>query len=181
MNKPYLKEFYTKKIVPELIELFGFKNIHQVPALEKIVINSAIGADADKTQVQDIQKEISLIAGQKVVLTKSKKSISNFKLRKGMPIGVKATLRADRMYEFLFKFISIVLPKIRDFRGVSNRMDGHGNYSIGITDHTIFPEITIDKERKLVGMDITFVTTTDSDNEGHELLAKFGMPFRKKA
>ncbi|MDR1401371.1 MAG: 50S ribosomal protein L5 [Puniceicoccales bacterium] len=178
--KPYLKNLYEERIAPELGREFALKNCHQIPKLEKIVINSAIGADADKTFIQEVQKEISLIAGQKSVLTKAKKSISNFKLRKGMSVGAKVTLRADNMYEFLLKLIAITLPKIRDFRGVANRMDGHGNYSIGINDHTIFPEINIDRERKLIGMDITFVTTTDDDKQGHALLAKFGMPFRKK-
>ncbi|MDR1413925.1 MAG: 50S ribosomal protein L5 [Puniceicoccales bacterium] len=180
-QKPFLKNLYEERIAAELAKEFALENCHQIPRLEKIVINSAIGADADKTFVQEVQREISQIAGQKSVLTKAKKSISNFKLRKGMNVGAKVTLRANSMYEFLLKLIAITLPKIRDFRGVSNRMDGHGNYSIGINDHTIFPEINIDRERKLIGMDITFVTTTNDDAQGHALLAKFGMPFRKKA
>jgi large subunit ribosomal protein L5 len=181
MNKPRFRKLYDEHISAELAKEFALKNRHQIPKLEKIVINSAINADADKTLVQEIQKEISLIAGQKSVLTKAKKSISNFKLRQGMTVGAMVTLRADNMYEFLSKLIFITLPKIRDFRGVSNRMDGHGNYNMGINDHTIFPEINIDRERKLVGMDITFVTSTNDDKQGHALLSKFGMPFRKKS
>jgi large subunit ribosomal protein L5 len=180
MSKPYLKQVYDERIAFELAKEFALKNRHQIPRLEKIVIGSAIGSDADKTLIQEIQKEVSLIAGQKPVLTKAKKSISNFKLRKGMPVGTKVTLRSRSMYEFLLRLIAVALPKIRDFRGVSNKMDGHGNYNIGISDHTIFPEINIDRERKLIGMDITFVTSTNDDKQGHALLAKFGMPFRKK-
>jgi large subunit ribosomal protein L5 len=181
MRKPYLKKLYDERISSELAKEFGLRNCHQIPKLEKIVINSAISSDADKTLVQETQKEISLIAGQKSVLTKSKKSISNFKLRKGMTVGAMVTLRANNMYEFLLKLIFVTLPKVRDFRGISNKMDGHGNYSIGINDHTIFPEVNIDRERKLVGMNITFVTTTNNDKQGHALLSKFGMPFRKKS
>ncbi|MDR2737776.1 MAG: 50S ribosomal protein L5 [Puniceicoccales bacterium] len=181
MNESYLKKLYRERIAPELAVEFALKNCHQIPKLEKIVISSAIGSDADKALIQEVQREISLLAGQKSVLTKAKKSISNFKLRKGMTVGAKVTLRSRNMYEFLLKFIFVTLPKIRDFRGISNRMDGHGNYTIGIGDHTVFPEISIDRERKLVGMDITFVTSTEDDRQGHTLLAKFGMPFRKKA
>jgi large subunit ribosomal protein L5 len=180
MKRPYLREVYDERIVSELAREFSLGNRHLVPKLEKVVINSAMGADADKTLVQEVQKEISLIAGQKAVLTKAKKSISNFKLRKGMNIGAKVTLRADNMYNFLLKLIAVALPKIRDFRGIPNKMDGHGNYSIGIVDHTIFPEISIDRERKFIGMHITLVTTATDDALGHALLSKFGMPFRKK-
>lgn len=180
MDKPFLSKLYKEQIVQELVKEFGYKSVHCVPKLEKIVINSAIGADADKTQVQDIQREISSIAGQKAVLSKARKSISNFKLRQGMPVGAMVTLRGRNMYEFLLKFISISLPKIRDFRGISNRFDGKGNYSIGISDYTIFPEVTIDRDKKVIGMDVTFVTTAHTDKEGHALLSKFGMPFRKK-
>ena len=180
MGLSSLKLLYDEQIVPKLSEKFGFKNCHQLPKLQKIVINSAISADTDKSLVQEIQKEISLIACQRAILTKAKKSISNFKLRKGMTVGVKVTLRAERMYNFLLKLIAVALPKIRDFRGISNKMDGNGNYTLGISDHTIFPEISIDKERKLVGMDIVFVTTAMNDEQGHFLLKCFGMPFRKK-
>ncbi|MDR1595541.1 MAG: 50S ribosomal protein L5 [Puniceicoccales bacterium] len=178
--EPYLKKLYDERIAPELAEEFALKNRHQIPRLVKIVINSAIGSDADKAFVQEVQKEISLIAGQKSVPTKAGKSISNFKLRKGMVVGAKVTLRARNMYEFFLKLKDVVLPKIRDFRGIPNKMDGHGNYSIGINDHTIFPEINIDRERKLIGMDIAFVTTAKDDKQGHALLAKFGLPFRKR-
>lgn len=180
MSEPFLSKLYKEKIVKELFKDFEYKSVYCVPKIERIVINSAIDASCDKVQVQDIQKEISLIAGQKAVLTKAKKSISNFKLRQGMPVGTKVTLRGKNMYEFLLKFISISLPKIRDFRGISNKFDGKGNYTIGISDHTIFPEITIDRDKKQIGMDITFVTTAQTDKEGHALLSKFGMPFRKK-
>lgn len=180
MNEPSLSKLYKEEITKALMQEFGYKNLYCVPKIEKIVINSAIGADADKTQVQDVQKDISSIAGQKAVLSKARKSISNFKLRQGMPVGAKVTLRGRNMYEFLLKFISISLPKIRDFRGVLNKFDGRGNYSIGISDYTIFPEITIDRDKKVIGMDITFVTTANTDKEGHALLSKFGMPFRKK-
>ncbi|MDR3144210.1 MAG: 50S ribosomal protein L5 [Puniceicoccales bacterium] len=180
MKRPWLREAYDERIAGELAREFSLKNFHQIPKLEKIVINSAIGSDSDKTFVQEVQKEISLIAGQRAVLTKAKKSISNFKLRKGMNVGAKVTLRSNNMYEFLLKLVAVALPKIRDFRGIPNKMDGHGNYNIGIVDHTIFPEISIDRERKLIGMHITLVTTAASDMLGHALLLKFGMPFRKK-
>ncbi len=180
MNEPFLKSLYKEQIIPSLIKELGYKNVFCVPKIEKIVINSAISSDSDKTQAQEVQNEISLIAGQKAVLTKAKKSISNFKLRQGMPVGAKVTLRGRNMYEFLLKFISIALPKIRDFRGISNKFDGRGNYTIGINDYTIFPEITIDRDKKVIGMDITFVTTAKTDKEGHILLSKFGMPFRRK-
>jgi large subunit ribosomal protein L5 len=181
MREPHLRKLYAERIAPELAAEFGLRNRHRIPKLVKIVINSGMGSDADKAFVQEVQKEVSLIAGQKAVTTKARKSISNFKLREGMPIGVKVTLRAANMYEFLLKLVAVALPKIRDFRGISNRMDGHGNYSLGIADHTIFPEITIDRDKKLIGVDITFVTSTEDDGQGHALLAKFGLPFRKKA
>lgn len=180
MSEPFLSKLYKEQIVQELMREFGYKSFYCVPKIEKIVINSAIGSDADKTQIQEVQRDISSIAGQKAVLSKARKSISNFKLRQGMPVGAKVTLRGRNMYEFLLKFISISLPKIRDFRGISNKFDGNGNYSIGIADCTIFPEITIDRDKKVIGMDVTFVTTASTDKEGHALLSKFGMPFRKK-
>jgi large subunit ribosomal protein L5 len=180
MSKPFFKTLYADTIVKELTREFGYANPHQVPKIEKITINSAIDAAADKAHVQDVQKDISLIAGQKAVITKAKKSISNFKLRQGMPVGAKITLRGNKMYEFLLKFVAISLPSIRDFRGISNKFDGCGNYTMGIADHTIFPEISIDRDKKVVGMDISFVTSAKTDREGHALMAKFGMPFRKK-
>ncbi|MDR3274138.1 MAG: 50S ribosomal protein L5 [Puniceicoccales bacterium] len=180
MNGPSLKKLYKSTIVKEMTREFGYPNVHCVPRVEKITINSAIDAGADKTQVQDVQKDVSLIAGQKAVITKAKKSISNFKLRQGMPVGVKVTLRGNKMYEFLLKFIAVSLPRIRDFRGVANKFDGRGNYTIGIVDHTIFPEISIDRDKRVIGMDVSFVTTASTDKEGHALMSKFGMPFRKK-
>lgn len=174
-----LKKHYNDVVFGEMKKDFGIANVHDVPKIEKIVINSAIGSDADKNFIQDLLKEISAIAGQKGVIIKAKKSISNFKLRAGMPNGVKVTLRGEQMYEFLLRLVAIAFPKIRDFRGISNKMDGHGNYSIGIADHTIFPEINVDRERKSVGMDITIVTTAKTDKMGHDLLAKMGLPFRK--
>ncbi|MDR0715723.1 MAG: 50S ribosomal protein L5 [Puniceicoccales bacterium] len=180
MSEPFLKALYKSTIIGEMTKEFGYSNAHCIPKIEKIMINSAIDAGSDKVHVQDVQKDISSIAGQKAVITKAKKSISNFKLRQGMPVGAKVTLRGNKMYEFLLKFIAISLPRIRDFRGISNKFDGQGNYTIGIADHTIFPEINIDRDKKVVGMDISFVTTAGTDKEGHALMAKFGMPFRRK-
>ncbi|MDR1255912.1 MAG: 50S ribosomal protein L5 [Puniceicoccales bacterium] len=180
MSEPFLKTLYKNTISKGMVREFSYPNIHCVPKLEKIIINSAIDAAADKAHVQDVQKDISSIAGQKAVITKAKKSISNFKLRQGMPVGAKVTLRGNKMYEFLLKFIAISLPRIRDFRGISNKFDGRGNYTIGIADHTIFPEISIDRDKKVVGMDISFVTNASTDREGHALMSKFGMPFRRK-
>lgn len=175
-----LKKHYDDVAFEKIKKEFAFSNVHDVPRIEKIVINSAIGSDADKSYIQDLVKEISAIASQKAIIIKAKKSISNFKLREGMPNGVKVTLRGQRMYEFLLRLLAIAFPKIRDFRGISNKMDGHGNYSVGITDYTIFPEISIDREKKTVGMDITIVTTAKTDAVGHELLAQMGFPFRKR-
>jgi large subunit ribosomal protein L5 len=180
MNEPFFKTLYKSTIAGEMAKEFGYPNVHRIPRIEKITINSAIDAGADKTHVQDVHRDISLIAGQRAVITKAKQSISNFKLRQGMPVGVKVTLRGNKMYEFLLKFLAISLPSIRDFRGVSNKFDGRGNYTMGISDHTIFPEISIDRDKKVVGMDVSFVTTANSDREGHALMAKFGMPFRRK-
>jgi large subunit ribosomal protein L5 len=176
-----LKDFYTKEIVPGLKEEFGYKNIHQIPKLEKIVLNMGLG-DA----VQDIKiidkavQEISLITGQKPLVNKARKSIASFKLREGMPVGCSVTLRGSRMYEFMDRLINAVLPRVRDFRGVSAKgFDGRGNYTMGLTDQTVFPEINYDVIDKLRGMNITFVTTAKTDEEGRSLLAAFGMPFRK--
>ncbi|MDR2201138.1 MAG: 50S ribosomal protein L5 [Puniceicoccales bacterium] len=151
-----------------------------MPYLEKIVVNSAIASDWDKNFIGDVERDIATICCQKPITVKAKKSISNFKLRKGMANGLKVTLRGRAMYEFFYKLISIALPAVRDFRGVSNKFDGRGNYTLGIVDHTIFPEVSIDKERKVVGMDITFVTSAKTDGEGRDLLRLFGVPFRKK-
>lgn len=175
-----LKDLYEQQAVPVLERELAIKNIHRVPKIEKIVLNSRIDAEADKAHVEQLVREIGLIAGQKPLLVRAKKSISNFKLRQGMPSGVKATLRGRRMYDFLYRFIHIVLPVIRDFRGVSKRMDKRGNLNIGIEDHSIFPEIKIESSsRRNTGLDIAIVTTTDSDREALLLLQKLGMVFRK--
>ena len=170
---------YAEKVVPALEKALNHANPHNVPNLEKIVISSGIRSENSKEWVQEVVKEIAKLAGQQPVITKSRKSIANFKLREGQANGVMVTLRGARMWEFLYKFINIVLPSIRDFRGVGTRLDGHGNYSFGVADHTIFPEITVDPNRKNLGMDITIVTTAKTDDEGRELLKQLGMPFRK--
>lgn len=182
MDTPYLKQYYLDQVAPELTKKFGYSNRHQVPVVEKVIINSGFNPSArDKNWINDLQKDISSIAGQRAVITKAKKSVSNFKLREGMPNGVVVTLRGNHMYEFLLRFIAIALPAIRDFRGVSRKLDGHGNYNLGINDHTIFPEISGDTgSRGNVGMDITIVTSAATDDEGRELLSLLGMPFRKQ-
>jgi large subunit ribosomal protein L5 len=178
--KPFLKEQYEKVVVPELQKKFGYTNKHQIPRVVKVVINHGFKADTDKAQIEEALKEISNIACQKAVATLSKKSISNFKLRDGQPIGVKVTLRGNAMYDFLVRLIAIALPGIRDFRGVNYKLDGNGNYTLGIVDHTIFPESHGDHTKKAIGMDITIVTTAKNDDEGRELLGLMGMPFRKR-
>jgi large subunit ribosomal protein L5 len=179
MYEPILKTYYRDTIVPALIKDRGYKNRHQVPAIEKVVINSGMNASIDKAGITDTVQDITNIAGQRPILTKARKSISNFKLRQGMPIGAKVTLRGAAMYDFLHRLIAIALPAIRDFRGVSNKLDGNGNYTIGIGDHTIFPEISVDNVKRVMGMDITIVTTTNDDDVARELLKHFGMPFRR--
>ena len=181
MKVPTLKKHYAEKIVPQLMKKFGFKNVHQVPTINKIVINSGFGATVDKNHVAYVNGEIAKISGQRPVTTKAKLSISNFKLREGQPIGCKVTLRGRAMYEFLNRLIHIALPCIRDFRGVSPKLDGQGNYTLGIADHSIFPEVHADGTTAQMGMDICINTSADSDEEGHELLKLFGMPFRKPA
>lgn len=182
MANPRLKEKYYKEIVPGLKEKFQYKSIMQVPKITKIVINKGIGAAvADKKLVDVGVEELTLIAGQKAVPTKAKNSISNFKLREGMPIGAKVTLRGDRMYEFMDRLLSIALPRVRDFRGINDKgFDGRGNYTLGVKEQIIFPEISIEKVNRISGMDITFVTTAESDQESFELLKAFGMPFATK-
>jgi large subunit ribosomal protein L5 len=177
-----LQEVYRKQIVPELSKKFGYKNSLEVPKLEKISINVGVGAATQDPKIVDtIVKDLENIAGQKAVVTKAKKSVSNFKLREGMKIGCKVTLRKARMYEFLDRLINISIPRIRDFRGVPDRaFDGNGNYTLGVKEHVIFPEINIDNIGKLFGMDITFVTSAKSDDEARELLRAFGMPFVKR-
>lgn len=176
---PSLKTKYKEEILPALQKEFGYKSVMQVPRLKKIVLNQGIGqATADKKLIETAQEELTLIAGQKAVLTRSRKDISNFKLRKGMPIGIRVTLRRERMYEFLERLIAISLPRIRDFKGVSDKFDGQGNYTLGITEQIIFPEIDIDKVSKILGLEITFVTSADNDEEAYALLKHFGIPFK---
>ena len=181
MYTPRLKNKYSEEIVNKLQEIYSYKSIMQVPKLEKICINQGLGdAVTDKKMVDQACEEISLITGQKAVPTKSKKDISNFKLRKGMPIGARVTLRGDVMYEFLDRLITSSLPRVRDFRGVkASGFDGRGNYNMGIKEQIIFPEINIDKVNKITGMDITFVTSADTDEEAKSLLTEFGLPFKK--
>jgi len=176
---PNLRKKYKEEIVPALTKEFGYRTIMQVPKLEKIIVNQGVGqAVADKKIVDIAQEELTTITGQKAIQTVSKKDISNFKLRRKMPIGVKVTLRRDRMYEFLERLISVALPRIRDFKGISNKFDGRGNYTLGITEQIIFPEIDIDKITKILGMEITFVTSAKNDEEAFALLREFGLPFK---
>jgi len=179
---PRLKEKYTKEIVPALMEQFQYKNHMQVPRITKICLNQGLGiAIADRKHIDSGVSEMTMISGQKPVATKSKKDISNFKLRRGNPIGVRVTLRGERMYEFLDRLISVALPRVRDFRGVNDKgFDGRGNYTLGVTEQIIFPEIDIDKVAKINGMDITFVTTARNDREAFALLKEFGIPFKNK-
>ena len=180
MNTASLKQDYQDRIVPILMKEFGYTTIMQCPKLTKIVLNQGLGeAVADKKIVDVAQQEMTLISGQKAVATVSKKDIANFKVRKKMPIGVRVTLRGERMYEFLERLVRVALPRIRDFRGIDNKMDGRGNYTLGITEQIIFPEINIDNITKLLGMNITFVTTAQTDAEGFALLREFGLPFKK--
>ena len=177
---PSLQKKYKEEIVAKLMKDFGYKTVMQVPVLEKITINQGMGqATADKKLIEVAQQELTLITGQKAVLTYSKKDISNFKLRKGMPIGVKVTLRGARMYEFLERLIAVSLPRIRDFKGINQKLDGRGNYTLGIKEQIIFPEIDIDKITKVLGMEITFTTSTEKDEEAFALLREFGLPFKK--
>ena len=182
MAMPRLKDKYLAEIVPALKEKFQYKSVMQVPKIEKICINKGIGAAvADKKMIDVGLEEITTISGQKAVPTKSKKAISNFKLREDMPIGVKVTLRGDRMYEFLDRLVSVALPRVRDFKGVSDKgFDGRGNYTLGVKEQIIFPEISIDKVSKINGMDITLVTSAGTDEESYELLKALGMPFVTK-
>ncbi|MBF8964761.1 50S ribosomal protein L5 [Pontibacter sp. FD36] len=173
------KEKYQKEVIPALKEKFQYKNVMQVPKITKISINKGIGAAvADKKLVDIGVEELTTITGQKAVATIAKKSVSNFKLREGMPIGARVTLRGERMYEFMDRLLTIALPRVRDFRGVSDKgFDGRGNYTLGVKEQIIFPEISIDKIKAISGMDITFVTTAQTDEESYELLKAFGMPF----
>lgn len=177
-----LLDFYKTNVVPELSKKFNYTNVLQVPKLEKICVNIGVGqASQDSKMIDSIVKDIENIVGQKAVVTKAKKSVSNFKLREGMKIGCMVTLRKARMYEFLDRLINIAIPRIRDFRGMPDKsFDGNGNYTLGIKEHVIFPEINIDNIARLFGMDITFVTSANSDEEALELLKAFGMPFVKR-
>jgi large subunit ribosomal protein L5 len=179
MNVPELKKSYLDNAVPALMEKLGYKNLHQVPKISKVVLNSSFGAEMDKNGVAELRKDIASIAGQLPIVVKARVSVSNFKLREGMPVGVKVTLRGNGMWDFLLRLIAIALPNIRDFRGVPSKLDGNGNYTLGIIDHSIFPEINVERQRVNTGMDICIVTTANTDGEGTELLKLLGMPFRK--
>lgn len=180
MNTASLKQDYQERIVPILMKEFNYTTVMQCPKLTKIVLNQGLGeAVADKKIVDVAQAEMTAIAGQKAVPTLSKKDIASFKVRKKMPIGVRVTLRGERMYEFLERLVRVALPRIRDFKGIENKMDGRGNYTLGIQEQIIFPEINIDNITKLLGMNITFVTTAQTDEEGFALLREFGLPFKK--
>ncbi len=176
-----LKKQYDEKIAPALMKQFNYSTPMQIPRLVKIVLNEGLGdATQDKKIIENAINELTAITGQKAVQTLSKKDISNFKVRKKMPIGVRVTLRRDRMYEFMERFIRIALPRIRDFKGVPGKLDGRGNYTVGVTEQIIFPEINIDNVSKMTGMNITFVTTAKTDEEGYALLKEFGIPFNNK-
>lgn len=177
-----LKEIYQNEIVDALMKKFGYKNIMQVPKIEKVVINMGVGEAKENVKLLDAAvSDLETITGQKAVVTKAKKSVANFKIREGMPIGCKVTLRGDRMYEFVDRLINLALPRVRDFRGVNpNAFDGRGNYALGIKEQLIFPEIEYDKIDKIRGMDVIFVTTAKTDEEARELLAQFKMPFAKQ-
>ncbi len=175
-----LSKDYKERIVPILMKEFGYTSVMQVPVLQKIVLNQGLGqAVADKKVIETAINEMTLIAGQKAVQTMSKKDIANFKLRKKMPIGVRVTLRHDKMYEFLERLVRVSLPRIRDFKGIEKKLDGRGNYTLGIEEQIIFPEINIDNITKILGMNITFVTSAKTDEEGFALLREFGLPFKK--
>ncbi|HBG42569.1 MAG TPA: 50S ribosomal protein L5 [Porphyromonadaceae bacterium] len=176
-----LKKEYKDRIVPALMKEFGYKSVMQAPKLEKIVINQGLGiAVADKKLIDTAINELTTITGQKAVATYSRKDISNFKLRKKMPIGVRVTLRHDKMYEFLERLVRVALPRIRDFKGIESKLDGRGNYTLGIEEQIIFPEINMDDISRLLGMNITFVTSVPTDEEGYALLKEFGLPFKSE-
>lgn len=179
MQNPALKTQYLEVVVPAMMKSRCYKNKHQVPSVEKIVLNSGISSLLDRNAIEETAREMSILAGQKPIITKARKSIANFKVREGMPLGVKVTLRGNQLYEFLYRLIGIALPGIRDFRGISGKFDGHGNYTLGVTDITIFPEINPDTLKRGMGMDLTIVTNTNDDSEGYELLKLMGMPFRE--
>jgi large subunit ribosomal protein L5 len=176
---PSLKKLYVEQVAPELVKSRGYKNKHQVPKLVKISLNTGIDADADKNQIADIQRDIAAIAGQKPILNRARKAIANFKLKPNQVVGCSVTLRGNNMWEFLSRLLAVALPTIRDFRGVPTKLDGQGNYNLGVTDHSIFPEISVEQIKKHIGLDVTIVTTAQTDDEGRELLKALGMPFRR--
>ncbi len=176
---PTLKKLYAEQVVPELVKTRGYKNKHEVPKLVKINLNTGIDAEADKNQIADIARDLGAIAGQKPILNRSRKAIANFKLKPNQITGCSVTLRGASMWEFFYRLLAVALPSIRDFRGVGSKLDGQGNYNLGITDHSIFPEITVENVKKHIGLDITIVTTANTDDEGRELLKLLGMPFRR--
>ena len=176
---PVLKKIYLEQVVPALVQARGYKNRHEVPKITKVSLNTGIDAEADKNQIADAARDMAIIAGQKPVLARTKKAISNFKLKPNQVTGCHVTLRGDAMWEFLYRLLAVALPTIRDFRGVGSKLDGQGNYNLGITDFTIFPEITVENVKKTMGLDITIVTTAQTDDEGRELLKLLGMPFRR--
>ena len=181
MSVPELKKIYLNDVVPALLKDCGFKNVHQVPKIDKVVLNSSFGVELDKNGVEELRKDIMALAGQAPIVIRAKMSVSNFKLREGMPVGIKVTLRGNAMWEFLLRLIAIALPNIRDFRGVSSKLDGLGNYTLGIVDHSIFPEINVERQRTNTGLDISIVTTAECDEHGKKLLQLLGMPFRKQS
>ena len=181
MRIPELKKIYTEEAIPSLMKSQGYGNVHEVPKVEKVVLNSSFGVELDKNGIVELRKDIASLAGQAPVVVKAKVSVSNFKLREGMPVGIKVTLRGNEMWEFLLRLIAIALPNIRDFRGVPAKLDGRGNYTLGITDHSIFPEINVERQRINTGMDISIVTSAQTDEEGVALLKLLGMPFRKNS
>ena len=179
MNIPELKKIYTEEAVPAFMKSQGYGNVHQVPKIEKVVLNSSFGVELDKNGIEELRKDMASLSGQAPVVIKARVSVSNFKLREGMPVGIKVTLRGNQMWEFLLRLIAIALPNIRDFRGVPSKLDGRGNYTLGITDHSIFPEINVERQRVNTGLDISIVTSAQTDEESYELLKLLGMPFRK--
>ena len=181
MSVPELKKNYLEEVVPALQKNCGFQNLHQVPKIDKVVLNSSFGVELDKNGIEELRKDITSLSGQAPIVIKAKMSVSNFKLREGMPVGIKVNLRGNVMWEFLLRLIAIALPNIRDFRGVSSKLDGLGNYTLGIIDHSIFPEINVERQRTNTGLDISIVTTAQNDEHGKELLQLLGMPFRKQS
>ena len=181
MNIPELKKFYIDEVAPALLKSRELKNVHQVPKIEKVVLNSSFGAELDKNGIEELRKDMTALSGQAPIVIRAKMSVSNFKLREGMPVGIKVTLRGNVMWDFLLRLIAISLPNIRDFRSVPAKLDGSGNYTLGIIDHSIFPEINVERQRTNTGLDISIVTSATNDADGSELLKLLGMPFRKNS